>query len=70
VPRTHQVHFRVTDTEYRFLRDKALSNEEAVASVLRGLVRAAMRVAGTADNKLGTGPVPQALRSSVMASKT
>lgn len=41
--RRRQLHFRVSESEYLFLRRIATDREESVASVLRRFVRSAMR---------------------------
>jgi len=39
----HQLHVRITASEYQFLTDAAHSSEETIATLVRRLIRAAIR---------------------------
>lgn len=54
------MHFRLTERQYAFLRTQATAADETIATFLRRLVREAM---ASSEGQNGTGSVPKGLRS-------
>jgi hypothetical protein len=57
----HQLHVRITDSEYAFLTDMAASSEETIATLVRRLIRAAIRARDRVSTNGTTTPVPSSL---------
>jgi hypothetical protein len=56
-----QLHFRVSEREYRFLVQCAEAGDETLAAVLRRLIRTGMIAAQSRARQSGTAPVPHPL---------
>lgn len=57
----HQLHVRITAFEYTFLTDMAESSEETLATLVRRLIRAAIRARDRVSANGTTNPVPSSL---------
>lgn len=57
-----QLHFRLTEREYRFLAEAALAADEPMATILRRLVREAIAIQARSLRGDGTNAVPNLLR--------
>lgn len=56
----HQLHVRITSSQYKFLTDMAESSEETIAALVRRLIRAAIRARERVSTN-GTIAVPSVL---------
>ena len=57
----HQLHVRITPSEYKFLTRLAETSEETLATLVRRLIRAAIRAHDRVSANGTTEPVPPSL---------